>query len=478
MPTATPSLGLPYLAASQAQKHVTLNESLRVLEALVQLSVASATDALSGAPDEGLCQIVPVGATGDGAGHDSEIAAYLDGAWQFHSPQEGWRAWVRDTGIEMVYDGAAWVEVPNATTSSQLGINASADGTNRLVVSSPAALFNHDGNGHQLKINKASAGDTASLLFQTDFSGRAEFGLAGDDAFRVKVSPDGSSWYDSLAADPDSGRISFPAGLASPPPAENLLLNGDFAINQRGFAGGSLGATVYGMDRWRGGAGGCSVTPTAAGVQLVSGNFQQVLELDLEAGATLVVSFESGDTSSLTVSCFGATGTLLSTGGRHYAVFTVPGSPPARTDLTFSGSGDIAKVKLEHGAWPTPWAPRAPELEFLACAAYFEQRNTGTAASSPFAMGVASASAQFSTFISYLPKRDFPSVTFSGAFHLLGLGITNDDIDTISAFAQTLTGMEVRIALLETLTVGQAGLLRSQGVASAYIAIDAELHGL
>ena len=37
----TPNLLLPYLAAAQAQKHVTLNEALRLLDALVQLVIQS-----------------------------------------------------------------------------------------------------------------------------------------------------------------------------------------------------------------------------------------------------------------------------------------------------------------------------------------------------------------------------------------------------------------------------------------------------
>ncbi len=38
----TPNLALPYLAAAQAQKHVTVNEALDALDGLVQLSVISA----------------------------------------------------------------------------------------------------------------------------------------------------------------------------------------------------------------------------------------------------------------------------------------------------------------------------------------------------------------------------------------------------------------------------------------------------
>lgn len=49
-----------------------------------------------------------------------------------------------------------------------------------------------------MKVNKAADTDTASLLFQTGWSGRAEMGLAGDDNFSVKVSADGSSWTTAL----------------------------------------------------------------------------------------------------------------------------------------------------------------------------------------------------------------------------------------------------------------------------------------
>ena len=97
--------------------------------------------------------------------------------------------------------------------TGSIGINgASADATNKLALNSAASLFNHDGNGHQLKLNKAAAGDTASVLYQTGFSGRAEFGTTGDDDFHVKVSPDGSTWFEALVADKDTGAVSFPNG--------------------------------------------------------------------------------------------------------------------------------------------------------------------------------------------------------------------------------------------------------------------------
>jgi len=59
-------------------------------------------------------------------------------------------------------------------------------------------LFNHNGGGVQAKLNKSASGATASILFQTNWSGRAEIGCAGDDDFRFKVSPDGSAFYTGL----------------------------------------------------------------------------------------------------------------------------------------------------------------------------------------------------------------------------------------------------------------------------------------
>ena len=92
----------------------------------------------------------------------------------------------------------------------KLGLNATADTTNRLAVAAPATLFNHAGGGHQVKVNKAGAGATASLLYQTGFSGRAEMGLAGSDDFSVKVSADGGTWTEALRIDAATGAVSMP----------------------------------------------------------------------------------------------------------------------------------------------------------------------------------------------------------------------------------------------------------------------------
>lgn len=219
----TPNLALPYLMAAQAQKHVTHNEALRALDALVHLAVAGRDLATPpGAPENGDRYIVAAEATSAWAGHDAQIAAFQDGGWDFFTPRTGWRAWIADEELLVVWNGSAWSAVASGEDAGgdgafdTVGINATADTTNRLSVSSPASLFNHAGNGHQVKLNKAAAGDTASLIFQTAWSGRAEMGTTGDDDFHFKVSPDGSDWHDAILVDKDTGAAALPSGFIDP----------------------------------------------------------------------------------------------------------------------------------------------------------------------------------------------------------------------------------------------------------------------
>ena len=92
-------LGLPYLASGQAQKHVTVNESLLRIDAVAQLSAVSASLAAQPAsPTDGAIYILPAGKTGAdwGGMANGALAYYRDGAWEELTPQEGWRCFVND----------------------------------------------------------------------------------------------------------------------------------------------------------------------------------------------------------------------------------------------------------------------------------------------------------------------------------------------------------------------------------------------
>ncbi|MFN7164880.1 MAG: DUF2793 domain-containing protein [Hyphomonas sp.] len=213
--TETPNLALPYLQSQQAQKHVTLNEALRRLDALVQLGVLSRSLAAEPeTPAEGDRYLLPEEATGDSweGRAAGTVMAFQDGGWEAILPAEGWLAHVADEALLLVWQAGAWTAP--GERSDRLGINTSADDTARLSVKSDAELLSHDditpGSGNARKIiNRAASDKAASVIFQTDFSGQAEFGLVGDDHFRLKVSADGSSFNDVLLIDTGTGWTGF-----------------------------------------------------------------------------------------------------------------------------------------------------------------------------------------------------------------------------------------------------------------------------
>ncbi|WP_296425634.1 DUF2793 domain-containing protein [Yoonia sp.] len=217
MSDQTPNLSLPFILPAQAQKHVTHNEAIELLDMIVQLTLeATGATAVPGVADEGQAWALGAGPTGAWAGQDNMIATWRGGGWLFVTPRDGWLAWVNDIAELQVWTSGAWVTKggdPVLSNLSGVGINASFDATNRLSVSSAATLLNNDGAGHQVKINKAAAGDTASLLYQNGFSGRAEMGLAGNDDFSIKVSADGAAWAAALTVTSADGHVQIGAVL-------------------------------------------------------------------------------------------------------------------------------------------------------------------------------------------------------------------------------------------------------------------------
>ena len=252
--STTARLSLPYIAPQQAQKQVTYNAAMALLDQLVQPSVKSRSIAVPpGSPAEGDSYIVAPSATGAWTGRSGCFATWLGTGWSFTTPANGWLAYVVDTAELAICQSGAWspLVTNGGAALAKLGINAVADLTNRLAVAAASSLFSHDGAGHRLALNKASAGDTASVLIEDNLSGRAELGLVGDDAFHLKVSPNGSSWIEALNIAQATGVVSLPVGQLAFPATQNPSANANTlddyeeglwtpAIN---FAGAAVGAT-------------------------------------------------------------------------------------------------------------------------------------------------------------------------------------------------------------------------------------------
>lgn len=228
MSDISPNLALPYLAAAQTQKHVTLNESLRALDPLVQLVVQDHEVAMPPAsPAEGDAWVIAAGGTDAWSARDGEIAAFMDGAWEFHQPRQGWRAWSLAADGLIVFDGAVWTPVTAEAGESveRLAIATQPDAENPFAARLPNALFTcveaaEGGSGDvRIKLNRETASDTASVLFQTGFAGRAEFGLIGNDAFTLKTSADGTGFVDAVAISTATGHV----GIGETPSATDPL---------------------------------------------------------------------------------------------------------------------------------------------------------------------------------------------------------------------------------------------------------------
>ncbi len=239
----TTRLKLPLLAAAQAQKHVTVNDALARLDALVQASVA--TRALAAPPvdpPEGGTFIVADGASGAWAGMDGRIAQRFAGGWTFHEAADGWLAFVADEGRIVLRSAGAWRDLAEA------------------------AVYHPAGAGVQLKLNKPAPGDTASLMLQTGWSGRAEIGLVGDDDLVVKVSSDGAAWTEAVRVDHLTGAVAFAGGslrtevavyaqsAAWTRPSWARFV--DVTLVAGGGGGGSGRRRAVGQDRRGGGGGG------------------------------------------------------------------------------------------------------------------------------------------------------------------------------------------------------------------------------
>lgn len=245
----TANYSIPQLASAQAQKHVTVNDGFNIIDSAMNL-VAIRIDftAPPGTPAEGDIYVPAATATGAWTGQENKVALYQNATWNFFTPKTGWRLYDQNASDLLIFNGAAWTGFGAALTSfSLVGINgATADATNVLSVAGPGTLFNQTTGSFTLTVNKAAAGDSGMLNFQTAFSTRAQIGNIGNSNFTIKTSANGSAFTDALIITAASGiatfadRIRSSLGTAALP---NFSFNNDtdtgmfrIAANRLGFA--------------------------------------------------------------------------------------------------------------------------------------------------------------------------------------------------------------------------------------------------
>lgn len=200
----TPNLVLPYLAAGQAQKHVTLNESLRKLDAIIQLSVVSATTtAEPSSPSDGEVWMLPAGRTGDhwSSFTAGRLAYYRDGAWVEIVPRQGWLAFVKDTGRLLGFNGSAWA--PFLASLSEDNAFAAP----QTFASAHGASLKLDIIEEELTLSGAATTTTTtipngSICFGV--SERVTEAVTGASSFKVGISGETAKFGDLLGLSPGS----------------------------------------------------------------------------------------------------------------------------------------------------------------------------------------------------------------------------------------------------------------------------------
>lgn len=209
-------------------------------------------------------------------------------------------------------------------------------------------------------------------------------------------------------------------------PNANVLINGDFRINQRAYvSAAALAAGIYGHDRWKGGASGGTYSFVGIGQTVTiaaSKTLIQVVEDKNVAGGTYVLSW--------TGTALGRVGVNTATpAGTFVASPIILTSQLALTTMSVefgngASAGTLSNVKLEQGWMPTPFqqAPYADELN--RCQRYFQIINPVTAIG--YANGFYAITLPFPGTM-----RVAPTPTLSGfVYNTNSSGAT---VDTISA---------------------------------------------
>jgi hypothetical protein len=109
----TGRLFLPMLAVGQAQKEITHNEALAMIDALISAVIEGRQPAPPPSlteNDAGKCWLVAASASGFWLAKSDQIACWTGGSWRFNVPVSGMRIWNAATNSQMIWRNNAWQE--------------------------------------------------------------------------------------------------------------------------------------------------------------------------------------------------------------------------------------------------------------------------------------------------------------------------------------------------------------------------------
>ena len=289
MSDITTHLLLPYILAAQAQKHVTHNEALRLLDAMVQLSVLDRDlTAPPASPADGDRYIVASGATGLWAGWDLNVTTWVDGVWMRLVPRPGWLAWIADEATFFVWNGSAWqsVGVPQDVSDAIFSLVNDVDPTKR-------ALFSLSGIS-TATTRTFTLPNTSSEL--TILAGTQTFN--GNKTFSGSLTASGTVTVSSAAATIGTSVATSTYGMGT-----GATTTGVTKTVNLGTGGASGSNTVVNIGSATPGAGGTTVvnTPTVTFANAVTavGMPQATVAQTLRRGITYWIGIRHSSTAIL-----------------------------------------------------------------------------------------------------------------------------------------------------------------------------------
>ncbi len=151
----------------------------------------------------------------------------------------------------------------------------------------------------------------------------------------------------------------------------NAIINGNFQVNQRAVSGTvTLAAGVYGHDRWKAGASGCTYTFATS---------NNVTTLTISAGSLIqVIEGNNLFTGTYTLSWVGTAQGKI--GGGSYASSGVTGTPAGGSNLNIEfNTGTLSLVQFEPGSVATSFERRPFGQELALCQRYYYRRRVAGA---------------------------------------------------------------------------------------------------
>jgi len=221
----TPKLVMPEITQNQESKYITHNTALRYLDALVQCTVIDKDlEEDPSGPSDGDTYIVDGDGIGDWYGQGGDIAYYESSAWRFHTPEEGWVAYVQDENRWYMFDGTSWVPGPTRDYIISLDIPTTPTGGQTVFqhVFVRGVAFPDD-----------FAGSDGLITTAPDSSDGAEFSIKRNGVEVATMSFD-QSVVDATFSTSSSGVEPFEAGdvltVVAPNPADGSLAGLSFTL--------------------------------------------------------------------------------------------------------------------------------------------------------------------------------------------------------------------------------------------------------